>query len=76
MVFLLFSLTCCFDGMDNKGTKVDAAKTAKVQNTNIYQTVIKLTGKRNHSRKLYNGERRFKETNSLTYRPGPKYTQP
>lgn len=47
-------------------------KAPKVQNTNTYQMVINLTGKQNEAIQ----EARLKETNSLTYHPGPKYTQP
>ena len=48
MVFLLFSLTCCFDVMDNySGLRLMLQKMPKVQNINMYQTVIRLTGKQN-----------------------------
>ena len=48
MVFLLFSLTCCFDVMDNnRGLRLMLQKMPKVQNINMYQTVIRLTGKQN-----------------------------
>lgn len=79
MVFLLFSLTCCFDGMDNnRGLRLMLQKQLKYKIQIFTKRVIKLTGKQNEIiHENYIMEKEYsKETNSLTYRPGPKYIQP